>query len=485
MRISDWFFYFVLSFLLGILLASLKINFLIVIGFVFLLILIFLILQKQKIIPQTKKWLFVPLFVIVAFFYYHLDLVIFQKNNFILFNQMLNFSGMVLNHPTIQNNFQEIEVKLMPPQRGKILVKLSRYPTVSYGDILDFNGVIKPLSSETKYLIKERINGVSLFPKFFIRKQNAGSFIKAALFKLNDKISQIFNQFLPSEEAGFLSGLTFGERANFSPSFKKALSLSGTTHLVALSGYNISIIILATMGLFSFFFSRRLSFFLTILLIIGFVLMTGASSSVVRAAIMGGLALLAKEIGRPHSIRNAIVFSAFLMVIFNPQILVFDIGFELSFLALLGIVYLKPAMIKFFSLSEKPGFLSWRENLLTTASAQLAVMPILISYFGLFSLTSLLANVIILEFIPLTMFLGFLMVGISFISFFSTLISWLVSIFLKLEIIIINVFSQLVIPLPLSKNTSFIFFLIYYLFLLAFIFYAQKIHQPILAEAQK
>ena len=108
------------------------------------------------------------------------------------------------------------------------------------------------------------------------------------------------------------------------------MSQSGTTHLVALSGYNITVIAIAVSTLLSYFLRRRIVFWLSILTIIAFVLMTGAEASVVRAAIMGGIILLAKQIGRIHSMRNAIVFAALLMVLFNPKILRFDIGFQLS-----------------------------------------------------------------------------------------------------------------------------------------------------------
>ncbi|PIR07442.1 hypothetical protein COY65_01535 [Candidatus Jorgensenbacteria bacterium CG_4_10_14_0_8_um_filter_39_13] len=490
MRISDLVFYFVLFFLGGILLASLEVNFLIIISVVGFLALGFFILRLAGIPPSSfwQRLSILSLMIIIGVFYYHLDNVIFQKHNLITFNQKLNFQGLVVDNPLDKNGFQEAVIELSPPWQGKVSVKLASYPEIAYGDKLNFIGGINQVPSSTsKYLAKERIAGVSSFPQFSISGRGYGSAIKSGLFKLNDKIVSIFKKFLPSTEAAFLAGLTFGQRSDFSLDFKKSLNLSGTTHLVALSGYNISIIALTVAALFGRIFPRRISFALTVLVIIGFVLMTGAQASVVRAALMAALALLAKEIGRPnYDVRNAIVFTGFLMVLVNPKILAFDVGFQLSFLALLGIVYLKPVLIKIFRLSESPGFLSWRENFLTTTSAQLAVIPILISNFGLFSLTSLLANVLVLEFVPLTMFLGFLMAAVNFISYYLTMIvSWLVLVSLKFEILVINIFSKLTIPLAGSKNISLMLFLGYYLFLAAIIFYAQRFYRKNLAEAEK
>ncbi len=251
------------------------------------------------------------------------------------------------------------------------------------------------------------------------------------------------------------------------------MSLSGTTHLVALSGYNITIIAWAAMGIFGALFRRRAAFFLTILFIIGFVLMAGAESSVVRAAIMGILALLAKEIGRIFDFRNAIIFAALIMVLFNPKVLVYDVGFQLSFLALLGIVYLRPVIQKISKMKDEPGFLSWRDNLLTTASAQFAVAPLLIINFGVFSPTSLLANIIILETVPVAMALGFFVAAASFLSYyFSLVLSWLAFVLLRFEILVIQFFAKF--SIPLSPNLSWGLAALYYVLLIILMFYVQR-----------
>ncbi|MDI6733914.1 MAG: ComEC/Rec2 family competence protein [Patescibacteria group bacterium] len=270
-------------------------------------------------------------------------------------------------------------------------MKASLYPRFEYGDNLKINGLIqKPSTAEyAGYLEKEKISGVVSFSEINILSRHNGSVLKEKLFKIKNTISESFQKFLNVKEAAFLNGLTLGGTSGLSDDFKRAMSLSGTTHLVALSGYNITILVWITMGIFIYFLPRRLSFILTFIAIFAFVAMTGAESSVVRAGIMGMLILLAREVGRIYDFRNAIILAALVMVLINPKVLVFDIGFELSFLALLGIVYLRPTLIKIFKIKEDISFLSWRDNLLTTASAQLAVAPILIANFGNFSLTSL------------------------------------------------------------------------------------------------
>ena len=195
--------------------------------------------------------------------------------------------------------------------------------------------------------------------------------------------------------------------------------------------------------------------------------MTGAEASVVRAAVMGGIILLAKQIGRVHSIRNAIAAAAFIMILYNPKILRFDLGFQLSFMALLGIVYLSPAIRKFLKMKEEDGFLNWRENFLTTTSAQLAVLPLILINFDNFSLLSLPANILILEAIPLTMILGFILGIIGFIALpLAIIFSWFVNLFLIYELGIIDVFSKISIPIAeIGIIGAIIYYLLFYFLL--------------------
>lgn len=209
------------------------------------------------------------------------------------------------------------------------------------------------------------------------------------------------------------------------------------------------------MGIFIYFFNRRISFILTGLFIAAFVVMTGAEASVIRAAIMGILVLVADRSGRFYDMKNALIFSAFLMIFQNPKVLLFDVGFQLSFLAVLGIVYLKPVLQKLAKMKETPGFLSWRDNLFTTASAQLMVLPILVLNFDTFSSISLLANVIILELIPITMTLGFAIGFVSLISYYLSLIfGWFTVILLYFETGVIKFFAGISPSLNLNFNMT-------------------------------
>ncbi|MEK7593248.1 MAG: ComEC/Rec2 family competence protein [Patescibacteria group bacterium] len=473
MRLHDIAFYSIAFFLFGVLLASLNLSFLIIIFTTVFLAALFLLMGYFWDSPDFFRFVALSLIIILGSFYYFWHNSRQIKSVNIIFDEKIIFSGIVIDYPE-RGNQQKLIIEFQPPLSGRILAKLKPYPSFDYGDLIKFEGKIeKPFSKDyADYLAKDGIFGVVDFPKTELMAENKASKTKASLFKLKEKIVLSFQKVLAPEKAAFLAGITLGERAEFSKEFKEKMSKSGTTHLVALSGYNITVIGIAISSFFGWFLSRRWAFWLSITAIIGFVLMTGAEASVVRAAIMGGIALFAKEVGRVHSTRNAVAIAAFLMILFNPKILRFDLGFQLSFLALLGIVYLSPAIQKFFRMKKEKGFLGWRENFLTTTSAQLAVAPLLIINFSQFSFTSLLANVLILEAVPLTMFLGFLIGAVSFLFMpMAMVLGWLISLFLAYELAIINIFSKL----SLSIAEIGIFgAMIYYLIIVGFIIYEQR-----------
>ncbi|HXF43916.1 MAG TPA: ComEC/Rec2 family competence protein [Candidatus Paceibacterota bacterium] len=443
---------------------------------VFAAVVIFLFLGLRR-GDSRFLWLTgLSLLAVLGALYYTADDMKFRRSINVPFGGKTTFSGVIVSNPVLKTASQEFKLKLNLPFSGNILIKTARYPEFRYGDEVNIEGKIeKPFAgSYARYLSKERISGVVTFAE--VEKIGSGrkSKIKTSLFEIKNAVIGSFQRVLPAKEAAFVSGLTLGERGEFSADFKEAMAKSGTTHLVALSGYNITIIIKSLAILFIWFLSRRFSFVLTVLVIVGFVLMTGAEASVVRAAIMGILAMLAGEVGRLFDFRNAIILAGFLMVLQNPKVLVFDIGFQLSFLALVGIIYLRPAIVRFLKIGEDKGFLSWKENLLTTASAQLMVAPLLISSFGSFSLISLAANVLVLELIPITMFLGFLTAFLGlFIDSLTTILALALSVFLKFEMLVIELFAK--ISVPIGAGASWLFIIFYYAALVIFIFYVGKV----------
>lgn len=466
------FFYSSLFFLVGVFLKSIGLGLEILLITLALGVFFFVAYSTKN--NQSFIWL-IPLlvFIILGSLFYQWD-----DNNFnkaFLPEGDTTFEGVVVSNPRVGVSDQNFKLELGGDFRGSLLVSTFRYPSYSYGEKLHISGeVTRDLDQGYKnYLAKRGISGV-VYPASTERIDSGyGSSFKSFLYKLRNGAYDTFSRVLPPVKASFINGLTLGGYDGFSDEFRDRMSRSGTTHLVALSGYNVSILIWILMGVFVYIFSRRTSMILVVFSLISFVVMTGAEASVIRAAIMGILTVLAVYSGRVYDVKNAIVFACLVMVLQNPKVLVFDVGFQLSFLAVLGILYLRPLLYKITKLKESESFLNWRENLMVTASAQLAVVPVLISSFGEFSPISLLANVSILELIPITMFLGFIILFFSLIfQPLAFMIGWLASVLLSIEIYLINFFSE--IGFLFEFDMGWVGISLYYLGLAAFVYFGNK-----------
>lgn len=351
---------------------------------------------------------------LVGVLYYHLYFLSRAASIVMPLGAPMSFSGIVVSEPGHSAKTEYFDLRLLPPFRGKIRVVALPDSGFQYGDELVLKGEARPGDNEREPL-------VSIFPRIERVGSGRGATVRQALFDLKRKLLETFPRYLPAEESAFLGGITLGARSTISPDFSEALAASGTTHLVALSGYNIAILIFVVFGGCLRFLARRSAFYITTAVILVFVMMVGAEPSVVRAAAMGWVALLAREIGRPYGLPYALIWTAFLMVLFNPGAL-FMPGFQLSFMSLLGIVYLSPVILGWLggagaSAKESPMLATgFRGNAALTISAQLAAAPIVLDNFASISLTSFMANALILPFMPITMFFGFVLLacGLAF-----------------------------------------------------------------------
>ena len=275
----------------------------------------------------------------------------------------------------------------------------------------------------------------------------------------------MFARLLPRDASALLSGLTFGAHGDFNKELKDAMVRSGTTHLVALSGYNITIIAYAIFLALGSLLPRRITFIATFAAILFFVLMVGGAASVVRAALMGSLVLLARESGRLYDVGHAIVLTAFCMVLLDPTLPVSDIGFLLSFMSLLGIIYIAPLFERLLHADKRADLLEWRTVLATTMGAQASVIPILLTAFGTVSLMGVVSNLFILVAVPLTMFLGMVLALFgAFSTAFGIVFGWFVSLILGYELGVIRFFSAIAFPLTLPIS-PWIFTILYYIIL--------------------
>ena len=334
--------------------------------------------------------------------------------------EQVELTGMVSEDSVDTDDYQKTIVEIKPGI--KVLVSADFYPHLDYGDRISFSGKLKkPEAFETErgtfdypsFLAKSQIYYTLSYPKLTVLEKHQGSHFIETLFNIRHALVRNLQLIIPSPESGLIGGYLVEGKQSLSKSLQEEFKTVGVIHTVALSGFNVTIMVEAMMSALAFLpVSYRLG--TGGVLVVLFTLMTGASSTVVRAAIMTLVAISAQLLGRSYNITRALVLAAFAMVVWNPMTLIYDPSFQLSFLATLGLVTLSPVLAPHLTwITER---FKLRETVSSTLSAQLAVLPFILYSSGSLSLVALPANIIMLPFLPITMLFGSLAGGIAFIS---------------------------------------------------------------------
>ena len=331
-------------------------------------------------------------------------------------------SGIVISEPEQKENTTRFVMKA--DNGEKVLVSTDLYSPIQYGDRVEVSGKLQEpgiIDDGTgrpfdygKYLAKDEIYFTISFTKVEVLSSGEGNWLKHTLFGLKNSLTSKMKVILAEPESSLLAGLILAGKTAMPKDVLEEFKRAGIIHIVVLSGYNITIIAEFMRAVF-----RSAKF--SVLGIVFFVIMTGAQATVVRAAIMVLAVILAKMLHRNFSAPRALLAAAFLMVLHNPKILVFDPSFQLSFLATCGLIYFVPVAETFLAKIKMPELWGIRTVLATTVATQITVLPFLVYSMGNVSIVSLPANILILPFIPIAMFIGFVATLLSYISYFVAL----------------------------------------------------------------
>ncbi len=368
----------------------------------------------------------------------------------------MHLSGTVVDEPDIRENSQKLTVELSrsnldsKAEKTKILVTTNLGGYFKYGDEINFSGKLQEpenfITDQGKefdyvnYLRKDGIFYVMNYGDIEILSRGHGNKIKSVLFSIKNKFLEKMNFAIRAPESLLMGGLILGEKASFSQDMRQKFIDTGTIHIVALSGYNITIVAEWFMELFKSF-PKNLGISMGILSIFLFVLMTGGSSTAIRAGIMATLALVARATSRTYDIARALILAGVIMILVNPYVLVFDVSFQLSFIATVAIIFLSPKLEKYFLWVTKSFGL--REIFSATTAAYIFVLPFILYKMGNLSLVALPANILILPFIPFTMGLGFVTGVASMIyHLLGVPLGFISYLFLHYELSIINFFAH-------------------------------------------
>lgn len=380
------------------------------------------------------------------------------------------FIGEVIEPPDVRLNNQRVTIK-PDGHESNILVVIPRSSLVFYGDIVEVKGILEtPENFITnvgkefnykRYLANKDIYYILQRATVEIISSGNGNKIKSILFKIRDSFMKNIEKIISPPRSDLANGLILGARGGFDEETREEFINTGTIHIVALSGYNVTIVAEGVMKLLGLVLSQALSVFFGIFVIFLFIIMTGASSTAVRAGIMATILLFARLTGRTYDAGRALVIAGLLMIAYDPRTIT-DISFQLSFLATGGILFITPKV--FVWLKYIPIRFKIRELVATTISATISVLPILLFTTGIFSIVSIPANILILPVIPFAMLFSFLTGILGFVSTTLSLpFGYISHLLLSYIMSVIHIFSSL--PFASVHTKTFPLFLVILLYI--------------------
>ena len=338
-----------------------------------------------------------------------------------------------------------VEVQSINNQKssGKFLINTQKTPLYSYGDIIQVQGLLEEAQDDSdfsykNYLERYEVYGIMNFPSIEKTGYEPESKFLAWIFQQKQSFLENIQEKYTEPYSSFLAGLLIGARKGMSQEIQNDFQVTGLSHIVAVSGSNITMMLAVFLTLF-LFLPRFVAFILSISLIVIFTIFVGMSSAVVRAAIMGIIGLIAVQSGRPKAPFIALLTTISIMAFWQPKILLYDIGFQLSVAALIGVIWLVPLFPKFFN--ALPQHFGIKEAVAITLAAQITTLPVSAIHFQSFSLIAPIANLFVVPQIPFAMLFGFL--STLPLPFISDVFAFLSYLFLKLSLFFAHIFAQI------------------------------------------
>ena len=339
----------------------------------------------------------------------------------------VELEGVVDGYPDVRDTWTNLKVEVESIEvegerhqvRGTVLIRAPRFPAHSYGDRLRISGLLETPPefqgfSYQEYLARKGIFSFVNYPQIVKLESGQGSPFWAALFSVKDLARDALARLVPDPEASLMQGILLGIRSGIPDDLYDDYNTTGTSHIIVISGSNITFIA----ALFALAFGRllgpRRAYWLIIAGITLYVLLVGADAAVVRAGLMGGLFVTAMALGRRSTAYVSLFATVFILTLINPMAL-WDVGFQLSFAATLGLILFAPGIERLFKRGlvrisspdrarQTLHFL--KDALILTLAAQILTIPLVIYHFGRLSLVAPLANLLILPVQPPIMGLG-------------------------------------------------------------------------------
>ena len=364
--------------------------------------------------------------------------------------EVVRVEGIVNAEPTTSTASQQVTIGSVrvsdEPVFGNMLVSIPKDQQIAYGDQLIFTCTVQiprafsgfaydrylqakgtlalcrsphnlyrtPFSALLHLEQSERSSGEFDREGRFLPLVEMKQVIIGSILSLKHNIVGKMRMLFPEPHASFLFGLVFGGNIGLDKDIVNDFAKTGTSHILAASGFNVSLFTFVFFGFIIQYLGKKRGAIVTAILLVAYVIMAGATAAVVRAAIFGAVLLVGSVIGRRASIVNTLLFTASMMLMWNPRWLFDDVGFQLSFVAFAAIIFIAPEFEK--HLEFIPKRFGIRDALAGSLSAIILTLPIMLWQFGSFSLMAPFANVFVLPIVPFLMLYTICILPFAWIS---------------------------------------------------------------------
>lgn len=416
-------FYLILAWVAGLFLARLGgiSNYLVTVLGVAGLILLFVGRR-----PGHRKFILALIFALVfGYFRYQLALPVITESQLAYYNDQssITLSGYISADPNDQGTTTQLQISvdelqqagIIKPVNGKLALSVSAYPQFSYGQRLVITGTLEtpPIYDDfnyREYLAAQGVRSVMQRPTIALLSGQGGDWLTHSLLTISHRLRRVVELILPQPEAGLLQGILLGASKALPADTAESFRLAGLTHILVVSGFNISILMQLILILAQKALRRKLALGVALVGITFFGLLVGFSAPVVRAWLMGALTIAALLTGRKAHALTSLAVASLIMTAINPLTL-WSVSFQLSFAATLALIVVDPVISKTFEaliVKARAGkfWLFLARLSTTTMAAQLLTLPLIWHYFGQISLVALVANLLVLPVQPLILAAG-------------------------------------------------------------------------------
>lgn len=330
-------------------------------------------------------------------------------------------SGAVVREPEIRPHSLHVYIAT---HETRVLLITDRHTEVQYGDVVEAEGRLQtpePFAAELGrffpydgYLAARGVTQSMFYPELAVIERGGGNPIIRALLENKAAFMERIERIIPEPQVGLAEGLLLGVKRAMSDETLADFRTTGIIHIVVLSGFNVMLVVAFVQFVFGAFLPLKPRVLASFVAIIAFAITVGLTATVTRASLMASLLLVAQYLGRTYDALRGLFLAGVAMIAFNPYLLVYDIGFQLSFVATWGLILVAPHLEVLFATS--PLTVKGRSYVVATIATQIAVIPLLLYHIGEFSTVSPVVNLLVLPFVAGAMLLTFL-TGISAVIF--------------------------------------------------------------------